>query len=374
MQIQPIENPFSFPQAYCGLFTVVALVSVIVADAAQADSVTGKRSHNGVALFAASRAAFEPVDGGMPRESAGEGPGLAHPNAGPASELVHMHVVLPDPPITPGDEARLDLLNRFEFGAPFGSVPDDRWTFRVHGTASAVDAQLSGVDADALVSALGRATFFVDPIIEPVGTTVGQIILDAVRPLTPKETELGATIAVRLLEDGMPRLELGAGSASMSFPIVVGRGYEIVATYDLFVPHGVDPPFQVELGATIAPMTFGDYNGSGVIDAPDYVVWRKSLGQPNAPLVADGNGNGQIDPGDYDVWRANFGRSVAVSSAAGLFGSASIPEPQSIVFACSLLVLFVITHGRRGATAVSITAIARYCPRTSAMISSKEPS
>jgi hypothetical protein len=191
-----------------------------------------------------------------------------------------------------------------------------------------VDAQLGGVDADALVSALGRATFFVDPIIEPVGTTIGQIIFDSVRPLTAKETELGATIAVRLLEDGTPRLELGAGSASMSFPIVVGRGYEIVATYDLFVPHGVDPPFQVELGATIVPMTFGDYNGSGVIDAPDYVVWRKSLGQPNANLVADGNGNGQIDPGDYDVWRANFGRSVTGPQPEPPT-NAAVPEPTT---------------------------------------------
>jgi hypothetical protein len=90
-------------------------------------------------------------------------------------------------------------------------------------------------------------------------------------------------------------------------------------------------------------MTFGDYNGSGVIDAPDYVVWRKLLGQPNANLIADGNGNGQIDPGDYDVWRANFGRRVAGPQPEPPT-SAAVPEPTSIV---SLLIAISILLRRR---------------------------
>jgi hypothetical protein len=127
------------------------------------------------------------------------------------------------------------------------------------------------------------------------------------------------------------------------FPVIayVNPLNQLMVAYD---PPALGPP--------------GDYNRDGSVDASDYVVWRQMDGTQ----------------GGYDVWRSNFGRSAALNSAAGSVGGASIPEPQSIVFACSLLVLFVITHGRRGATAVSITAIARYCPRTSAMISSKEPS
>ena len=36
----------------------------------------------------------------------------------------------------------------------------------------------------------------------------------------------------------------------------------------------------------------GDYNKNGIVDAADYVVYRKTLGQTGAGLPADGNGNG----------------------------------------------------------------------------------
>jgi hypothetical protein len=95
-----------------------------------------------------------------------------------------------------------------------------------------------------------------------------------------------------------------------------------------------DPP---ALGAP------GDYNRDGSVDASDYVVWR------------------QIDgtQGGYDAWRSNFGKRADLSSAAGSLDSASIPEPQSIAFACILPILFVTKHGRRSVRAVSVAAIAQ---------------
>ena len=55
----------------------------------------------------------------------------------------------------------------------------------------------------------------------------------------------------------------------------------------------------------------GDYNGNGMVDAADYVVWRDTHGQSVADGAgADGNGNGLVDDGDYSVWRANFGNSA----------------------------------------------------------------
>ena len=52
----------------------------------------------------------------------------------------------------------------------------------------------------------------------------------------------------------------------------------------------------------------GDYNGDGIVDARDYVVWRNSVGQTVTFFdAADGNGDGTINAGDYSVWRANFG-------------------------------------------------------------------
>ncbi len=71
----------------------------------------------------------------------------------------------------------------------------------------------------------------------------------------------------------------------------------------------------------------GDYNFDGVVDAGDYVLWRKLLGTMNS--IADGDGSGVVDQTDGDIWRTNFGRryedlvaAVAVEGAgAGGFGA-----------------------------------------------------
>jgi hypothetical protein len=91
--------------------------------------------------------------------------------------------------------------------------------------------------------------------------------------------------------------------------------------------------FAYERGTgTITPPTLdGDYNENDVVDAADYVIWRKTLGQPVAMNGdgADGNSNGSIDPGDYDVWRMNFG--LVVSAPASGAKTAAVPEPASCV-------------------------------------------
>lgn len=75
------------------------------------------------------------------------------------------------------------------------------------------------------------------------------------------------------------------------------------------------------IGASI-PKPPGDFNQDYVVDAADYVAWRKTDGMPEA----------------FNTWRAHFGE------IAGL--SASTPEPSSL---CLLLVVVVIAiNGRRG--------------------------
>ncbi|HEX2476094.1 MAG TPA: dockerin type I domain-containing protein, partial [Lacipirellulaceae bacterium] len=73
----------------------------------------------------------------------------------------------------------------------------------------------------------------------------------------------------------------------------------------------------------------GDYNRNGTVDAADYVLWRKTLGQMGVGLTADGNDNGSIDASDYDVWRANFGRTAGAASGSSV--GAAAPEPMSCV-------------------------------------------
>jgi hypothetical protein len=82
------------------------------------------------------------------------------------------------------------------------------------------------------------------------------------------------------------------------------------------------------------PQPAGDYNGDGVVDAADYVVWRSTLGQTVSTVGsgADGNQNGTIDVGDFDFWRGRFGN---VTSGLGN-STTSVPEPAPGL--CFLLV------------------------------------
>ena len=78
----------------------------------------------------------------------------------------------------------------------------------------------------------------------------------------------------------------------------------------------------------VVAVTPGDYNQDGNVDAADYIVWRKTLGQSGVGLAADGNNNGSIDSGDFDVWRAQFGQNAG--SGAGTGANAPVPEPAML--------------------------------------------
>jgi hypothetical protein len=80
---------------------------------------------------------------------------------------------------------------------------------------------------------------------------------------------------------------------------------------------------------SLAPEPTGDYNGNGVVDAADYIVWRSTLDQPAVPAGsgADGDESGTIDAGDYTFWAARFGNTVP--GAGGGAGGTAVPEPAT---------------------------------------------
>jgi hypothetical protein len=71
----------------------------------------------------------------------------------------------------------------------------------------------------------------------------------------------------------------------------------------------------------------GDFNSDGSIDAADYVVWRKTLGQNVAiGSGADGNRDGEVNELDFAVWKSYFG-AVAVAGTGSV--TPTIPEPAT---------------------------------------------
>ena len=91
----------------------------------------------------------------------------------------------------------------------------------------------------------------------------------------------------------------------------------------------------------------GDYNGDGIVNAADYIVWRDSLGQTGSGLAADGNGDGTVTPADYDIWKANFGQS---SNGAGASASTRVPEPSTLLLVSVGLGSLGLMHSRISAT------------------------
>jgi autotransporter-associated beta strand protein len=81
----------------------------------------------------------------------------------------------------------------------------------------------------------------------------------------------------------------------------------------------------------------GDFNGSAIVDAADYVLWRKNPG-------------GIYTPGDYNTWRANFGRTAG-SDAAFNSTNVPIPEPTTVVLLVILAFAGVSTKTRSRARA-----------------------
>jgi hypothetical protein len=84
---------------------------------------------------------------------------------------------------------------------------------------------------------------------------------------------------------------------------------------------------------TLTPVGLtGDYNGDGVVDAADYVVWRKNPG---------GFGG---DPAGYNSWRANFGHPSG--SGSGLGSNMAVPEPAALLLAVAGALLTCVARQR----------------------------
>jgi hypothetical protein len=88
----------------------------------------------------------------------------------------------------------------------------------------------------------------------------------------------------------------------------------------------------------------GDYNADGVVDAADYVVWRKYENTAGFPgqVIGDGdNGTGTgtpdgiVDEDDYAFWVSRFGATTPLGSGGG---ASAVPEPTSVfmILACIL--------------------------------------
>jgi hypothetical protein len=85
----------------------------------------------------------------------------------------------------------------------------------------------------------------------------------------------------------------------------------------------------------------GDYNQDDAVNAADYVLWRKTLGQDVARGTgADGDGNGTIEAADLAVWQAEYGTTRSGSGGA-------VPEPTTGSILLMLSVWLLVQRRRK---------------------------
>jgi hypothetical protein len=76
------------------------------------------------------------------------------------------------------------------------------------------------------------------------------------------------------------------------------------------------------------PGVQGDYNGNGVVDAADYVLWRDGGPLQNDPTQG-------IQAEDYDFWRARFGNRAGGGSGNAV--ASAVPEPATAMQLIALI-------------------------------------
>lgn len=122
--------------------------------------------------------------------------------------------------------------------------------------------------------------------------------------------------------------------------IIDGQTVEFARFRSGWLGNGVNTPFN-DIGQLLIDMQFvggetalylyspelvGDFTGDGIVDAADYVQWRKGLGTPYTQA-------------DYEIWRSHFGTTAPGAGAVVRSPMEGVPEPSS---SCILMMTILI--------------------------------
>jgi hypothetical protein len=123
----------------------------------------------------------------------------------------------------------------------------------------------------------------------------------------------GTTTSLRIRRGGAYDTDASTLNAALRDPQSSGIEFE-------------DIGFRLATIATAAAIP-GDYNANNVVDAGDYVLWRKYSGQ--SVTLPNDSTPGTVTAADYDVWRAHFGQTSSGSGSGSLVQNA-VPEPDCL--------------------------------------------
>lgn len=137
------------------------------------------------------------------------------------------------------------------------------------------------------------------------GTRYGQLHVS-------RRLSLGGTLTVSLIDGFMP-------ASGQAFDILDWGS--LTGTFATLQLPALSGPLswntsQLYTAGVLGVGLAGDFNNNGMVDAADYVVWRKSLGTT-------------YTQNDYNVWRAHFGDVAGTGTDAT--ANAAVPEPTTLL-------------------------------------------
>jgi hypothetical protein len=128
-------------------------------------------------------------------------------------------------------------------------------------------------------------------------------------------------------------LDFGTKSFNQIFG-VLGSGSDLIPTgFQFYINKsgGADFPLTIYIdNVRFGTSVPGDYNGNDVVDAADYVLWKKTTSPTPASFRNEVASIGTIDAADYAAWRARFGNFMPSPGSGSGLDNGAVPEPTSI--------------------------------------------
>jgi hypothetical protein len=191
-----------------------------------------------------------------------------------------------------------------------------------------------------LVTPSGNVTDFYSVAIHELGHSLGIGTATEWQALVSGSVFVGANAEAQNGGNPVPLSADLAHWANGTTSVVYGTATSQEAAMDPDLQNGtrkkltaLDAAGLQDIGWSLgpAPGVNGDYNNNGVVDAGDYVIWRKRLNQ-NVTLPNDTT-PGTVTAADYTVWRASFGNVALGSGSGSLVATGEVPEPATVLFA-----------------------------------------
>jgi hypothetical protein len=87
----------------------------------------------------------------------------------------------------------------------------------------------------------------------------------------------------------------------------------------------------VLVGLSSVSASNADFDGNGLVDGKDFLLWQRSHGGAGNHSQGDANSDGQVNAADLTIWKSQFGTSPSVGAVG------AVPEPSSIIIAFGML-------------------------------------